>query len=413
MKNISYLFLFILLSACNSPENHTQERDFYAGAAAKNITPGVGMFIAGDAQNRMFTGIHDSLYVKAVVLKQGDHAVAIVTLNCIGFLHPDIQKIREKGAQLSQIVRAEEIVVTSDHIHSGPDVVGIWGPSQGQTGRDSVYLDFLIDQAAIALKEASENIQLANAYTATGEFGEGWVNNISIPDEIDRSLTILQLTDNTGSNIATLTNFACHPTFYDAVHTEVSADYVGAFVRDMESSMPGQHLFIQGAIGGWVQPDKGDQSFATGQMRGKELSAAVQGLLSRKKQLDSTSIEVRNATFEMPVSNPGWQQLADLGVIDREIGATTQSEMVWFRIGPAQFITHPGETSPQYSLESKSMMSTSPRFVIGLGMDAMGYILKPEFFGDNPPEHAAYLTRMSPGPEAGPMVMKTAKELMY
>ena len=49
-------------------------------------------------------------------------------------------------------------------------------------------------------------------------------------------------------------------TFLDAVHTVVSSDYVGAFYNSMSSQMPGEHLFLQGAIGGWVQPDKGDNN---------------------------------------------------------------------------------------------------------------------------------------------------------
>jgi hypothetical protein len=383
-----------------------------AGAASMNITPETGMFIAGDQPNRTFTGVHDSLYVKAVVIKENEAAVAILSINNIGLLYPEIQMIREQGAKLSPILEVNEIIVTSDHIHSGPDVVGIWGPSQGESGRDSTYIAFLVSQAARAIEKASDKVQPARAFYATGEFGEGWVNNISEPDEIDRSLTVLQFTNSDGVNIATLTNFACHPTFYDAVHSDVSADYVGAFTRTMESVLPGEHIFLQGAIGGWVQPDKGDQSFATGQQRGMELSEAVETLLENTNELDSTSIEIRNTRFEMPVSNPGWQQLASLGVIQREIGETTTTEMVWFRIGPAQFITHPGETPPLYSINSKALMNTSPKFVLGLGMDAMGYILKPEFFGEDPPPHAEYLTRMSPGPEAGPVVMSTAQKLI-
>jgi hypothetical protein len=401
------------MCSCSKQET-TNFPYFEVGAASKNITPQLGMFIAGDAQNRRFTGVHDSLYVRAVVLKSGTESLALVTVNCIGLLYPEIQQIRSLAAEQTTgtSLATDRIIVTSDHIHSGPDVVGIWGASQGESGRDSTYISFLVTQAAAAVEEAAEHLQPAKAYYARGEFGAEWVENISIPEEIDRSLTVMQFTNEEHENIATFTNFACHPTFYDAVQHQVSADYVGAFIADLSHSMPGEHLFLQGAIGGWVQPRKEDQSYAIGEKHGIELSDAVQELLLEPNVLDSMSIEVRNAVFEMPVSNPGWKQLAELGVIDREINATTTSEMVWFRIGPAQFITHPGETPPAYSIQSKAMMKTEPKFVLGLGMDAMGYILKPEFFGENPPPHAAYLTRMSPGPEAGPLVMELAETLI-
>ena len=223
----------------------------------------------------------------------------------------------------------------------------------------------------------------------------------------------MQFLDKKGNNIASLTNFACHPTFFDAVHDEVSADYVGAFYADMSRDLPGEHLFLQGAIGGWVQPDKGDQSYAIGSQRGRELSAAVKSLLAARKALDSTDLDFRNLVFDLPVSNPGWTQLAALGVIDREISETTRTEVAWFRIGEAQFVTHPGETPPAYSLLSKEWMQTGPRFVLGLGLDAMGYILKPSYFdpsADMP--HAEYLTRMSAGAEAGPTVLEKIRNVI-
>jgi len=100
-------------------------------------------------------------------------------------------------------------------------------------------------------------------------------------------------------------------------------------------------------------------------------------------------------------------------VIKREIASTTTTEMAWFRIGEAQFITHPGETPPAYSFISKEMMGEGPKFVIGLGLDAMGYILKPEYFEpETKLPHAEYLTRMSPGKEAGPMVLAKIEKLI-
>ena len=58
-------------------------------------------------------------------------------------------------------------------------------------------------------------------------------------------------------------------------------------------------------------------------------------------------------------------------------------------------------------------MDEGPKFVIGLGLDAMGYILKPEYFDpENDLPHAEYLTRMSPGKEAGPLVLEKIEKLI-
>ena len=407
----------VLLVSCNSKSKDSKKpvASLLVGASSSTINPEIGMFIAGDKPNRRFTGIHDSLYAKAVVIKKGKETLALVTIDCIGLLYPDVQKIRLKVSEMinDSLISAERIVVASNHIHSGPDVVGIWGPSQLESGVDSVYMKEMIHVAALQVKKAFEKIQPAKVYSVSGEFGTEWVHNICEPTEIDRSLQLIQFTDITGESIATLTNFACHPTFYDAVQNEASADYVGAFYQDLSKSIDGEHLFFQGAIGGWVQPEKEDQSFEVGIKRGTELSDEVKRLLPDKKELKNSDIQFRNEVFELPVSNPGWAQLAAAGVIKRDITSTTTTEMAWFSIGEAQFITHPGETPPAYSFFSKEKMGDGPKFVIGLGLDAMGYILKPEYFEpDSELPHAAYLTRMSPGKEAGPIVLSKIEKLV-
>lgn len=408
--------LTVILLSCHAREQEqtTGAGPFQAGAAAAAINPPVGAFIAGDKPNRRFTGVHDSIYVKAAVFSDGDNALALVTVDCIGLLYPTIEQIRARAAQLVRTVDlpVAHIIVSSDHTHSGPDVVGIWGPEQTVSGVDSAYMAALVETAARQIRLASEKLTPVTAVYGLSSHGEDWVHNICEPDEVDRSLTVLQFRDTAGASVVTLTNFACHPTFFDGVHDVVSADYVWGFYETMKARLPGEHLFLQGAIGGWVQPDKGDRSFELGFRRGAGLAEATIEALTTARSLDSTTIRVVNRKIAIPVENPAWQQLAQLGVIDRNIGETTESEMVWFRIGSAQFVTHPGETPPAFSFYSKSLMNSEPRFVLGLTMDAMGYILKPDYFDNPDMPHAAYLTSMSPGRQAGEVVRATLKELI-
>ena len=91
-----------LLLACDSKTKELANEDnhLWAGASSATINPDIGMFIAGDKPNRRFTEIHDSLFVKAVVLRKDKEIIALVTLDCIGLLYPDTQKIREKACEM-------------------------------------------------------------------------------------------------------------------------------------------------------------------------------------------------------------------------------------------------------------------------------------------------------------------------
>lgn len=274
-------------------------------------------------------------------------------------------------------------------------------------------MKMLVDVSVSVIEKALDRRQAATVHYAETNYGEEWVYNISKPDQLDRSLTMMQFRDQNGNSIASLTNFACHPTFMDGVTNQVSADYPGGFYAELDEKLHGTNLFLQGAIGGWVQPEHEEKTFENAMHRGKELAGVVINSLEHSKTMDSVQIRYRSKIFSLPVSNPGFQQLSSLGVIKRVVTDSVKTEIAWFEIGNAKFVTHPGETSPIYGLNSKDFMKTSgPKFVLGLGMDGLGYIVTPDFFDfTNEVPHSEYLTGMSIDREAGPLMMKVIKEL--
>ena len=404
MKKLASILIGLLFSGVSFAQT------LKVGVSAAAINPPKGAYIAGDKQNRKFTGTHDNLYAKAVVISSGRESVAILTLDCIGLLYSDVLKIRQKVAEICKFP-AERIVVTSTHTHAGPDVVGIWGKDYSESGVDNTYMDFLISTAATQIKQAAENQLNAMAYTAETTFGEPWVENIC-KEEIDRSVSIIHFKNMQQKSIATLTNFACHPTFMDAVASEVSADYIHGYYEELKKKVGGEVLFLQGAIGGWIQPEKEAKTFENAYKRGGELSSAVSLALQKAQPLKSNTIQYGSKKINIPVENEGWKQLSTMGTIKRKIDENVETEISFFSIGNAQFITHPGETAPYYGIESKKLMGKGTKFVLGLGNDALGYILKPKYFEDNTLPHAEYLTGMSVGRQAGPLVLETIKYLI-
>lgn len=413
MKYLTALFISLLLIGCN--QKNYEFGELRVGVSYQSITPKLGSFIAGDKINRRFTSVHDSLYVKAMVLSDSKNTMAFLVFDCIGMLHPTLVEIRK---EISSRIPASEldpahIVMASTHTHSGPDVVGIWGPDQLTSGVDSEYMEQIIQKSADAIYTAWQNKQRAKAVYAETQFGEDWVFNISDSLNLDRSLTILQFVDHQGKSIATLNNFACHPTIMDGISSAVSADYLSSVYTVLDEKIGGVNFFLQGAIGGWVQPEYETKSFENVNKRGMELGRKIITALNDPTKLNSDSIQFKSKIFNLPVSNPNFQQLAKIGVINRAMTDSVSTEIAWFSIGNAQFVTHPGETTPTHSLESKRLMTNQgPKFVIGLGMDALGYILTPEFYEENPKvKHSEYLTGMSIDEEAGTLLIEKIRSL--
>jgi hypothetical protein len=386
-----------------------------AGAAQQLINPEKDtLYFAGGKPNRPFIEVHDNLYAKAVVLQDDHTTIGIITFDCIGLMYPELEKIRLLVKKRIPEFPVDHLVSSSTHTHAGPDVVGIWGKDFLHTGVVSSHMDLIVERAAMAVEAAWKSRRPVSIQHAAGDYGEDWVKNISEPELLDRKLTVLQLLDDNRKNVATLVNFACHPTILDDFATEASADYVGGYYRYADSLQGGVNMFLQGAIGGWVQPEDVPSSYANALKYGLSLGRFALQLLEQAKPLQSKKLIFRSTAVKFPVENGNFKTLSGMGIIKRSFTDSVRSEIAFFRIGNASFVTHPGETSPALGLYSRKLAERGgPVMVMGLSMDALGYILKPEYFKEgNEIPHSPYLTGMSIGPQTMPIIERVLKDLV-
>jgi len=407
LNKLFFLFIFFQLQLTVTAQ------DFFAGAATRTINPEKdSLYIAGGKANRPFIDVHDNLYVKAVVLSNSNNNLTILTFDCIGLLYPQLQEIRAKIKIELPSINAEHIVMSSTHTHAGPDVVGIWGKDLAHSGVNDKHMQLIVNRAVEAIKEATESRKPVSITYGTGSFGEDWVKNISEPAELDRSVSIIKFSDSKGKNIAMLTNFACHPTIMDDASTAASSDYVWGYYKYLDSAQGGVNMFLQGAIGGWIQPEGVPHTYDYANYYGSSLGKYAYELTKNKST--SKNIFFTSAKVNFPLANPSFQMLSKAGIIKRDFGKTVSSEIAYFTIGDACFATHPGESSPALSLATKSLMNnTGPKFILGLSQDALGYIVKPSFFDmSNKIPHSEYLTGMSIGPATMGIILSTLQMLI-
>ncbi len=417
-KRVLVSCLMVLLAlGCSglSPSSAIETRPLLVGAASAAINPEDGTCLAGYGHGRASTGVHDDLFVKAVVFDDGKTPVALVVVDAVSLQYPTVQEIREAASKSVQELNLtpERIIVQATHTHAAPDTIGIYGPDAATNGVNPQYMKRLVSMATAQVARAA-----AARRPATLRYAEtvcaGWAVNDSEADVLDNSVVILQCLDESGKSIATLTNFACHPTVLDGNNTLVSADWVGAFYKIMAGALPGEHLFLQGAIGAWIQPRTPERTFSLAEKYGNDLAEKTLAALQSAVPMHEHAIRAASKRFIMPMENEGFRQLRDAGLLVRDMrddGIPT--EVAWFAIGTAQFATHPGETAPIFSFQTRELMKTGPKFILGLGLDHLGYICPPSFF-ENPKgiPFAEYQISMSPGEQAGPAMMAALKEVI-
>jgi hypothetical protein len=386
------------------------------GVAVETINPAEGTYLCGYGHNRKSTGVHDDLYAKAIVFDDGKQAVALLVCDATSLQYPTVKAIRAAAAEklADSRLKSEHILPQATHTHAAPDTIGIYGPNIMTTGVSPDYMALLVEKSAAAVLAALEKMQPVSLVWAQSEC-RGWAVNDSEPEILDNSVTILQCLDAEGRSVATLTNFACHPTVLDGNNTLVSSDWVYGFYKKMSEALPGEHLYLQGAIGAWIQPKTPERSFALAEQYGVDLAEKTLEALKQAKPVEGTQVQAATRVFGMPIENALFRGMFEIGLIDRGplVDDSAETEVGWFALGKAQFATHPGETAPEFTFQTRDLMNSEPKFVLGLGLDHLGYICPVRWFDD--PESipfAKYQVSMSPGREAGPKMIAMLAEII-
>ncbi len=414
-----------------------------------------GVWLAGFQNRRPATGVHDDLWARAMVLADGRARVAIVAVDSIGLMQDQVIDIRSR---LPDSLGLDHLIVTSTHTHQAPDVMGLWGPSRVQSGVDDEYLEMLVSRTARAVEAAVANLRPAVLRFAQADEGpEALVTDSRPPRVLDSSLRLLQATDAvTGETLGTLVGWANHPETVWSGNLLISSDFPHylresiekGLRQDTEVVVPGLGgiaVYANGAIGGlmttdptWKIPDPfsdtvyTEPSFEKARAQGQQLARLALSALRRDDVIEvrEASIALQARTLELPVDNPLFMFGAGIGALPRGFVrfGVVRSEVSAFTIGPASFLSVPGEIYPEilnggvtsptgadFQIEPveipplRDQMPGRYRFVLGLANDAIGYIIPKSEWDDEAPwldgsVDETYGEIVSLGPDTAPLL---------
>src|SRR5581483_8132507 len=220
-----------------------------AGAARVSIAPrpddlheGVYLGGFGAYRQRRASGVHDEPQCRAAAVSSADQTFAIAALDLVGASGPLLARIREGASRRTGIAR-ERILIACTHSHASPDTQGLWG------GIPRAYEAHIAERAVAAIAGAQAAMRDARASAATTQLA-GLVRNRRGWPDTDTTLTTLRLADaSSGTPIATIVNYACHPTASGAANIEVSRDWCGIAADAVEREAGRVAIYVNGAIG--------------------------------------------------------------------------------------------------------------------------------------------------------------------
>ncbi|MGQ9732313.1 MAG: hypothetical protein ACUVX8_13725 [Candidatus Zipacnadales bacterium] len=345
------------------------------GVAKAPITPEQpGQFIAGWGENRVATENHDDIWTRAMAIGDGETTLVIVANDLLGLFWPVTREI----ATSVQGIPSENIVITCTHVHSAPDVIGLWGPDKTTSGVDPVYLAMVKRRVVRVINAALENMEPAKLRFARAIAPEKTGYNVRKRELIDREISIMQAVTLEDKPICTLVNYACHPEVLRNPSPYITSDFVHYLREAMESHGSGDVLFVNGALGGMVTPEISAPVFEEAERIGHALATVIlESMLGEMPEVTESEIRFVRAVLELPMDNPALQQAAEAGLIDRKPSAEgkVETSVMAARIGPAQFASMPGEPLPAVGLAVKERMKADYKFFFSLADDELGYIL--------------------------------------
>jgi hypothetical protein len=362
------------------------------------------------------------LTARAVVLRQGETRVAIVSLDLIGF--PMV--LGDRVRALVPEIPARNILIGSTHTHSAPDCYAFPDGRGGHTG-DLDYMALVCKRTAEAIRAAHEALQPASIKIATAEAQGKIAYNYYAPDLYDRRMSVIQAIDQEGGAIATLVNYAIHPEVLGNSVGILSPDLIGPMCEQIEANGGGMALFMNGAQGGMVTADnrnldqpKGDgrgywRDSRTwdeclrigGTMASEALRIIQQAPLQKHPNLFCEAIEVR-----FPVASELLWKVILGSPLDyphnEDQSITARINLV--NLGNAQLLTIPGEALPNIGFYLKRKMRGEHNLLFGLTNDAFGYILTKVDFNSFP--RYQYVSRTSLGEMTGEIFIDKSLELV-
>ncbi|MBI3468181.1 MAG: neutral/alkaline non-lysosomal ceramidase N-terminal domain-containing protein, partial [Planctomycetes bacterium] len=248
------------------PQVDTPQGACRFGIARGDITPPVGIYhrMWGAATHDRSEGVHRPLTATAAVFQPADAtseapALVLVSLDHCLLWASEMRDFLSTVAERTGL-SADELVVTFSHTHGA----GLMGHERVELpGGELIgpYLARVAETVATLVHEAFSSFQSVNIVygfgrcsltahrdywdEAAGQFACGF-NPAGAADD---TVLLARLTDAAGQTVATVVNYACHPTTLAWQNRLISPDYPGAMRELVERETGAPCLFLQGASG--------------------------------------------------------------------------------------------------------------------------------------------------------------------
>ncbi len=447
----------------------SQAAGFTAGFAETDITPRIGMEMAGGYVKAFQRKFHDPCKVRAAVFGDGADRAALVSVDALIVPRPVAQAVRAAVQQRCGLA-PDCVMIGATHSHSSGPVAMVQPGEYDHAPAfvrklaydltscaDAGYLDHVRAQAIEAVVRADaarrpvvcgvgrgreETVAFNRRFRMRN--GQSWTHpGVGNPDiiepagPIDPEVGVVGAWDEQGRLAGAIVNFACHAT---TSPDGISANWI-YYMEKIIRAVYGPDVIVmlmQGHCGDVTQVDNrsryrtptGDQyarlvGGRVGAEAVKVLTASHVGRLAPIRAASQTLTLPRRkpspervrraaeiaAKDQKEVGHARWVFAKEIVLVDALIARypTVEAEIQAVQLGPAVFLSSPGEMFVEWGLATKAKSKFPFTFPVELANGCVGYVPTEEALGARGGGYETRLTSYTNlQPDAGRRMLDTA-----
>lgn len=452
-------FLILLAGCAGIPRGDSEQ--LLVGAAEVDVTPPAGWRRAGGFHEVLSTGVHDPLFVKALVFEQGGTRGALVVGDFCGVSREISAPMRRRAEERTGIPAAN-IVFSATHNHGGPEYTGVlWDVwRQRAVERHGRDIHASEDYAARVVESAAEAVARADAAKrparlesgvagapglafnrrfhmkdGTVRFNPGPLNPAILrpAGPVDETLPVVLFRDASGgAPFASLCVFAMHTAVFGG--SRFGADFPGVLQARLRETFGAGFLsvFAEGTAGdvNHIDVSRKDtagherigaalaQAFLAGSRTPSEGRLAIQRAFADVPVAEATAEEEARARDVLALKtspNPPFMTLVDafrtlwIRRVRERDGAAAREEIQAFRLADdVAVVTLPHEVFVELGLAIRARSPFRVTLVVSLANDIDFYVPTRKAFAEG-----SYEVSTSPYlPGGGELLVEQATRLL-
>jgi hypothetical protein len=336
----------------------------------------------GQRKTKYATGIHDSIFVKAMALRGGQQTVIIVGADMLLMPENIIDSVLFALSKAG--IQRNSLFFTATHTHSG---IGGWGYgllAKVIAGKENTGIEkYLTDQIVKSVLEAIADLHPSRLGSGTFN-GASYIRNRLTGDPLHNNNDFTYLiVEQTGQRKAVIGSFSAHSTTLGRKNTLISGDYPGYWQRKMENSGFDIAMFCGGSMGSQSPVGKGLE-FETARDIGEALADSVAVHIKEvtpggELTLSSLSLKISLPEYHMRLTS---NINLTSGLSKRLMPLPKNVYLQAIQFNNLVWVFTPGDFSAELALTLKKVMAGKgyQAMVSGYNGSYIGYILPGKYF---------------------------------